>query len=461
MNSLVTLFCGAGGLDLGFHMNRSYKLSMANEILEKPLTSYSKNLKMPLIPMDEFLGDESAAVLGDVQEFNFSIFDSKDTDVVVGGPPCQDFSVLRGKSKRQGIEVKRGKLYSHYVRALVHVQPKVFVFENVPGLLTANKGKAYEVIAQDFENLSIRWDEVKKLVNNGEKLKIDGYELIFSSIVKMTDLGVPQGRRRLIIIGIRKDQIKDVGILFDLENTAKKILKGTNNLFSNYPLTPIEVLEGDTLENLNDEYSAIMKDYDGVWKDVNNSQGENWKKTVWNNLSFDIFEDYKILNKIKNFSEENLERALTEHKKVLKMLGYYKRPVENEVFEDGSNDLPKEQRRVLERMERIPPGFNFKFVEGTKWQVKGLMSGIYRRIHPLIPSATVIAYGGGGTWGYHYRRNRGVMTNRERARLQTFPDWYMFEGSRQDVRAQIGEAVPPLASYNIAEAVEEILEKIN
>lgn len=461
MNSLVTLFCGAGGLDLGFHMNKSYKLSMANEILEKPLTSYSNNLKMPLISMDEFLGDKSAAVLGDVQEFNFSIFDSKDTDVVVGGPPCQDFSVLRGKSKRQGIEVKRGKLYSHYVRALVHVQPKVFVFENVPGLLTANKGKAYEVIAQDFENLSIRWDEVKKLVNNGKNLKIDGYELIFSSIVKMVDLGVPQGRRRLIIIGVRKDQIKDVGILFDLENTAKEILKGTNNLFSNYPLTPIEVLEGDTLDNLNEEYCAIMKDYNGIWKDVDNSQGENWKETVWDKLSFDIFEDYKIVNKIKNFSEENLEKALIEHKKVLKMLNYYKRPVENEVFEDGSNELPREQRRVLERMERIPPGFNFKFVEGTKWQVKGLMSGIYRRIHPLIPSATVIAYGGGGTWGYHYKRNRGVMTNRERARLQTFPDWYMFEGSRQDVRAQIGEAVPPLASYNIAKAVEEILEKIN
>ena len=177
MSSLITLFCGAGGLDWGFHVNEGFNLSMANEILEKPLTSYSKNLDLPLIQMDEFLGEEAVAVLGDVEKFNFSIFDNKDTDVVVGGPPCQDFSVLRGKSKRQGISVKRGKLYSHFVRALVHIQPKIFVFENVPGLLTANQGKAYEVIDKDFKNLSIRWKEVKKLVKNGEKSGIHGYDL--------------------------------------------------------------------------------------------------------------------------------------------------------------------------------------------------------------------------------------------------------------------------------------------
>lgn len=460
MNSLITLFCGAGGLDLGFHLNSNYKLSMANEILEKPLTSYSNNLEFPLINMNEFSGKEPAAVLGDVQKFNFSIFDDKKTDVVVGGPPCQDFSVLRGKNKRQGIEVKRGKLYSHYVRALVHIQPKVFVFENVPGLLTANKGKAYEVIDQDFKNLSIRWDEVK-LTNNDFSSKIHGYELIFSSIINMSTLGVPQARRRLIILGVRKDLIKDVGTLFDLENVAKKILKGTNELFWKYPLTPLEVLEGDTLENLNEKYVEIMKDYDGLWKDVGTPPGDKWKKEVWDNLTFDIFQDYKAFNKIKNFSESEVQKALKEHKKVLKMLGYYKNPVENSTFEDGSNKLPNEQKRVLDRMGQIPPGYNFQFVEGTKWQVKGLMSGIYRRIHPLIPSATVIAYGGGGTWGYHYKRSRGVMTNRERARLQTFPDWYMFEGSRQDVRAQIGEAVPPLGSYNLAKAVQEVLARIN
>ncbi|MEQ6360498.1 DNA cytosine methyltransferase [Thermoanaerobacter thermohydrosulfuricus] len=86
------------------------------------------------------------------------------------------------------------------------------------------------------------------------------------------------------------------------------------------------------------------------------------------------------------------------------------------------------------------------------------MSLIYRRIHPLKPSYTVVAYGGGGTWGYHYRRNRGKLTNRERARLQTFPDTFLFKGTSSEVRAQIGEAVPPLLGKKIARAVKLILE---
>lgn len=458
-NSLITLFCGAGGLDLGFHMTKNVDLIMANEILEAPSTSYSKNLKLPLVPMEEFSGEESAVVRGDVQNFNFEVVENKDTDIVVGGPPCQDFSVLRGKNKRQGIKVTRGKLYSHFVRALVHIQPKVFVFENVPGLITANEGEAYKVISDDFQEMSLRWKEVKKLVENGSNNKVEGYEIIFSSIVNMTNLGVPQSRRRLIIIGIRKDLVHDVGEIFQLKTAVEKILKGTDSSFPKYPLTPIEVLEGKTLDNLGEDYKEIMKSYDNIWSDLTNSPDAlKWKNTRWNKLSFDIFEDYKSLNKIKNFSDEGLEKAMQEHKEVLKMLGYYNKPLEGVNYLDDSNMRPNEQERVTERMKRIPPGGNYQIVLETKWQVRGLMSGVYRRIHPIIPSPTVIAYGGGGTWGYHYRRERAVMTNRERARLQTFPDWYLFEGSRQDVRAQIGEAVPPRSSYKIAQAVEEAMK---
>jgi DNA (cytosine-5)-methyltransferase 1 len=122
--------------------------------------------------------------------------------------------------------------------------------------------------------------------------------------------------------------------------------------------------------------------------------------------------------------------------------------------------VPKESFEVLERLKRIPPGENHEFVRGTRWKVRGLMSNIYRRAHPVIPAPTVIAYGGGGTWGYHYERCRGMLTNRERARLQTFPDDFLFAGTWQQVRAQIGEAVPPLASKVIAEALAEALNSI-
>ena len=107
-------------------------------------------------------------------------------------------------------------------------------------------------------------------------------------------------------------------------------------------------------------------------------------------------------------------------------------------------------------MWRIPPDKNHTFVSGTDWHVNGRgFSLVYRRIHPLKPAYTIVAYGGGGTWSYHYERNRAVLTNKERARLQTFPDDFMFFGKRSQIRAQIGEAVPPLLAKRIAEIVSD------
>ena len=116
--------------------------------------------------------------------------------------------------------------------------------------------------------------------------------------------------------------------------------------------------------------------------------------------------------------------------------------MDDQQYLDDSNNLGKKNKNVTARMHHIPPFYNFKAVENTEWKVKGLMSNIYRRLHPLKPSPTVIAYGGGGTGGYHYEYNRQGLSNRERARLQTFPDTYKFLGSKEQVRKQIGMAVP-------------------
>lgn len=456
---MVGLFSGAGGLDLGFHLMKKFELVLSNEILEAPVETYSLNFNKRVVKVEEVSKDALPVVtIGDVEKLDFSILEGEDVNVVVGGPPCQDFSILRGSSNRKGIQVKRGRLYAHFVRALAHIQPDVFVFENVPGLLTANQGKAYEVITEDFKKLALRWEDVRKLVKNGASLgKTLGYELIFSEIVDMTKLGVPQMRRRLIIIGVRKDLIKRADVLFEIKALVAKKLRGKDMLFRKYPLTPLEVFEGTTLDNLQYVYEEIMREYEEIWDEVNTEKARTWKKEVWDRLTFDVVKDYQFFNNIQDFREDEFEEALKEHREVLELLDYLGRPVERTDFPDGSNRLPKEKESVLERMKRIPPGENHEFVKGTPWEVTGLMSNIYRRINPLMPSSTVIAYGGGGTWGYHYRRSRARLTNRERARLQTFPDWFRFKGKTQEVRAQIGEAVPPLASYRIAEAVAEVL----
>ena len=85
------------------------------------------------------------------------------------------------------------------------------------------------------------------------------------------------------------------------------------------------------------------------------------------------------------------------------------------------------------------------------------MSLIYKRLHPNEPSPTIVANGGGGTWGYHYSEPR-PLTNRERARIQTFPDDFEFFGSISEVRKQLGNAVPPLGIKPIA---EQLLKTIN
>lgn len=122
---------------------------------------------------------------------------------------------------------------------------------------------------------------------------------------------------------------------------------------------------------------------------------------------------------------------------------------------------PEKTRRFL---EAIPPGQNAWYEgipEELRLNVKGYrMSGIYRRLDPDRPAPTVTARGGGGTHGYHWAEPR-ALTNRERARLQSFPDWFEFQGPKEEVRAQVGMAVPPDGAKVIVEALLKTLAGID
>ena len=128
-----------------------------------------------------------------------------------------------------------------------------------------------------------------------------------------------------------------------------------------------------------------------------------------------------------------------------------------------NNEITKQSEQVVERLKYIKPGenaFTADIPQELQLKVKGAkISQIYKRLDPSKPAYTITGSGGGGTHVYHWVENR-ALTNRERARLQTFPDDYVFEGSKESVRKQIGMAVPAMGAKIIFEAILKTFAEI-
>jgi DNA (cytosine-5)-methyltransferase 1 len=126
----------------------------------------------------------------------------------------------------------------------------------------------------------------------------------------------------------------------------------------------------------------------------------------------------------------------------------------------SNQELTKQSKTVIERLKHTKPwenAWSANLPPHLRLNVKGAkLSQIYRRLHPNKPSYTITGSGGGGTHGYHWREPR-ALTNRERARLQTFPDKFKFEGAKESVRKQLGMAVPPKMSKIIFESILKTL----
>lgn len=165
---VISLFSGCGGLDLGF-VQEGFEMVWANDFFHAACETYKKNF-----------GDHIFE--GDIADVDFRKL--PDCDVITGGFPCQDFSMIW---KRGGIKTDRGNLYKYFVKAVSEKLPKIFVAENVKGLLTANKGMAIKQIVKDFQ-------------------KVDGYGYrIYINLYNFAEYGVPQLRERVIIVGVRND----------------------------------------------------------------------------------------------------------------------------------------------------------------------------------------------------------------------------------------------------------------
>lgn len=333
---ILSLFSGCGGMDLGAHWAGGSTV-WANEFNSWACQTYRKNFKNTLL-IDKSIEDV---------DLDTELPEKGTIDVVLGGFPCQDFSMIW---KRPGLKGTRGNLYTYFVDIVNRLQPYAFVAENVKGLLSANNGQAIKQIISDFSDC--------------------GYK-IHCEVYNFADYGAPQLRERVLIIGIRND---------------------VDAFYTKPPKTHAEASKHVEL---------------GLKKHVSSREAlKDAEKVIFNN----------------------------EHQNI--------------------------KSNTTELLKLIPPGGNFSDVPRDHPRyVKGMISHVYRRLHPDMPSTTIIAGGGGGTWGYHFHEPR-PLTNRERARLFGFPDDFVFEGSITEVRRQIGNAVPPIGFKPIAEHLFGIVRKI-
>jgi len=162
----------------------------------------------------------------------------------------------------------------------------------------------------------------------------------------MKKIGGPQARRRVIIIGLRKDINSDHSQ--KLEEELHSSLHSASK-FRKYPLTSLEVFEGKELPLLQSRYEEIMRQYEGIWEENNTPEMLKWKTEVWDHLKFDVVKDYFFMNNIAPNCKDEIRDAFENHKELLKELGYYQKNVKNINPSDQSNKIPNETKAVKER----------------------------------------------------------------------------------------------------------------
>jgi DNA (cytosine-5)-methyltransferase 1 len=334
------MFSGCGGLDLGAEATGDLQVVWANDSDRYACETYRRNFGRHIVEAD----------VTDIEIPNVAC------DVLLAGPPCQDFSTLWN---HDGARTARGNLFREVARFLAELQPSGFVLENVTGLLSANHGAAWAIVRH-----ALRAPSAFLSKSSGARYDIT------AQVIDVADLGVPQHRERLFVLGTRRD----------LRAHRPRIPTPT----AGSPRTAGEALDAERIPD----------------------------------------------------DAPNHERGL---------------------------DSPE----VVERLKLIPAGHNYESIPSDHpLAVKGLISHVYRRLDPSKPAYTMIANGGGGTHGYHHVEPRRL-SNRERARLQTFPDDFIFCAGGESagrsayprVRRQVGNAVPPEAARIVVGALLEVLHQ--
>ena len=360
---MIDLFAGCGGLSLGF-IQQGFSIEKAVEFDSAIANTYKMN--HPEVNM----------IVDDIRNIDHSgIFQKGDADIIIGGPPCQGFSMAGARIRQGFISDPRNYLFKHYFNVVKSVCPKVFVMENVKGMLTMQEGKIFE--------------EIIKIFSDSNLLGKNAYH-IYHRIVKAAEFGIPQKRERLIIIGT-------------------------------------------TIKNV---------DYNAIW----NSTIQEIKKELPS--YFDIVTVRDAIGNLGKTTANGIIDNPTPQTKYESYLACNADVIHNHIQTNHSN-------LAIDRMRRINNGENYTSLEE---QINSVHSGAYGRLcwDEQAPTITTRFDTPAGGRFIHPVEDR-TLTPREAARIQSFPDDFVFYGNRTTICRQIGNAVPPKISYFLAKFVKNML----
>lgn len=386
--------------------------------------------------------------------------------VLIGGPPCQAYSMagrsrLRGKDPEAFESDKRHFLYTEYLRIIQEFEPSVFVMENVKGMLSSKHGesKIFERILADLSapknGLSY---QIRSLVVDGNELKPRDY------VIESDDYGIPQSRHRVILFGIRSDVVEATPEL--MRNPRRFLLRKT------FPRPSVNA----ALSGLPPLRSRISKEPDshktwlGVMK-VAPLSLNLWRLPLRTQIETRMKNAVEAAEKLPSSGGTFIPMVVTPGVEMPKELrSWYLDSrlggvLQHETRSHMRSDLHRylfaacfaKERGYAPTLYDFPPKLMPDHMNAEKESIP--FADRFRVQLGGAPSSTVVAHIKKD--GHYYIHPDPAqcrsLTVREAARLQTFPDNYFFEGNRTEQYGQIGNAVPPLLARKIAKVIYKFL----
>jgi len=386
--------------------------------------------------------------------------------IVIGGPPCQAYSLV-GRARNQGVkgykadQDRRHFLYEEYLKVLADIRPEVFVMENVKGILssTVNGQHIFPKLLDDLRCPDVALDRlggknahyrIFSLVSGVELNELTGSGR--DCIIRAEEYGVPQSRHRVILLGVREDIDREPG-------TLKK----------RTPYTTV----GQIVADLPQLRSGLSKENDtaAAWaKAVNLQAGEVAKELKGHGLKSSIARDAAMAAKDLPGRGGRFVRSRKKYRGPKHLAGWLPdKAIGGFVNHETRGHMVSDLGRYLycssyaqQKEGASPRSYDFPevFSPNHKSWESGKFADRFKVQAKNKPSSTVTSHisKDGHYFIHHDPSQVRSLTVREAARLQTFPDNYFFEGNRTQQYVQVGNAVPPWLATQIACVVYDLLK---